>query len=227
MTTPLNLKSVAVQTVVVFAALAFLYHSCFVYFSSYQYAQAEAGRKTMSDYRALVASAAAYNNAAAMKLVDIHIANGALDEALTTLQSTPAGTRTWRVWEREGIIREKMAVKAIADTQQARKAAQLYDKVLKVNPRYETGLERRALLALKLGDYDQAKSFSADIIGVNKDNFNAMYIKAKALEGEGRKVAARDLYRYISAVSHKTSGPVFSQREIIEAISGSQDKPQT
>lgn len=226
MTTPLNLKWAVLQLALILVALAFLYHSCFVYLSSYQYAQAETGRKTMSDYQALITSAAIHNNAAAMKLVDMHITNGALDDALATLQSTPAGNHTWRGWEREGIIREKMAGKANADTQQARKAAQLYDKVLKVNPRYETGLERRALLALKLGDYAQAKRFSADIIGVNKDNLNALYFKAKALEGYGPKGEALHLYRYISAVSHKTSVPVFSQRDIIEAISGSQDNPQ-
>lgn len=189
---------------------------------------AEGGRKTISDYEALLfASVRAnpWNEATQLRLFDFYYSQKSYSKALEILRNTSPGENQWRGWERLGAAYEKRAYEANGPDEDVVLAAIHYDKVLSVHPTYESGLERRGLLALRRGEWSAVEEIAGRLESLDANNLNVVYMRARAAEAVGNDDLANQLYTRIMASGPETTGSLFSREDIARRITHTGDTP--
>lgn len=203
------------------ALIAFLCVSARAYNSDYFFTRAELGPKTVNDYYNLISGAMEqnpYQNEGSLKISALLQKRNEWEDARHALLKSAAGVNHWQGWELQGIGLERLAFTDAGTLKHAERAAELYDRVLKVNPSYAKGIERRALLGLKLGEWDVVRCLAERLLALDANNRNAIYLRARIAEGLNDLPLALDLYAEISAGGAPPSGSWFASAEITEKL---------
>jgi hypothetical protein len=201
--------------------LVFLGLSTRAYHGEHLLTRAELGRKTLNEYQHLVTRAwqqNPYQNETSFKYVRVLQSQGRWYQSLQALSLSASGKNHWQGWELRGIALERLAFSKTGTLVDAGKAAALYDRVLQVNPSHVKVLERRALLGLKLGNWDLVNGIAARLMEQDANNINAVYLRARTAEANGKTALAWDLYGLISANGAPSSNSWFTSREIEEKL---------
>ncbi len=218
-----------VKLLFVAACLVMLTAAARAYYSDQQLVLAEGGRKTLKDYEGLLTAsvkANPWNAGAQLRLADYYYSRGEFDRALDVLKRSSPGLNHWRGWERTGATYEKLAYSELGTEEEIARSTYYYDRMLRVYPSYQVGLERRAVLALKGGEWDLVEKLAASLQELDANNRNSVYMRARAAEALGRSDTAYHLYAQLSAGNTETTGVLFDRAEItrrLEVLEG-QDK---
>lgn len=209
--------SLIVRLIIICGAVGFLCLSARAYHGEYLFTRAELGPKTISDYRAMIHAAwqaDPWQDSASLRYAQVLQSQGKWSKSRDILEHSAAGKYHWQGWELEGAALEKLAFSETGSIDDAHAAAELYDRVLKVHPSYTRGLERRALLGLKLGEWDKVSEIADRLVAVDSNNRNAGYLRARIADGLGNDAHARELYAAISAEGPPPPGALFTTNEI-------------
>lgn len=221
-------RAAAIRAALVAASIGMLVLAVRAYHSEQLIVLAEGGRKTISDYEELLFSsvrANPWNEAAQLRLFDYDYSRKSYTEALEKLRSTSPGVNHWRGWERLGAAYEKRAYEQNGPDEDVVLAALHYDKVLKVYPTYQSGLERRGLLALKRGEWSAVEEIAGRLEALDANSLNVVYMRAQAAEAVGNQELASQLYTRILASGPETTGALYSREDIARRISPAGDAP--
>lgn len=197
--------------------MLYLNISARIYYGAYLLTRAELGRKTVNEYNDFIALAwkqNPYHNDTSLKHAQVLQSKGQWEQSRAVLLKSVGGANHWQGWAMQGIAWERLAFSDVGTLADAERAAVLYDRALKVHPRYIKGLERRGLLGLKLGDWGAVHDLAARLIAIDANNRNALYLRARAAEGSGDLLLAWDLYGQLSAGGAHPQNSWFTSREV-------------
>ncbi len=212
------------------ALIAFVCVSARAYNSEYLFTRAQLGAKTVYYYDDLLTKAwlqNPYQNELNLKYAQRLQLKNQWMESRQVLSESGAGTNHWQGWELQGAAWEKLAFTDAGTLTDAKKAAAFYSRVLRVHPSYVGGIERRALLGLKLGEWNVVGELATRLLAINANNRNAIYLRARVAEGVNDVPLARDLYAKLSADGAPASDSWFTTAEIsrkLESLSKKQSQ---
>ena len=178
---------------------------------------AEGGQKTVREYEAHLTTAYRYNrwnSAVVLRMADYRAGRGNYAGAVSLLESTVPGKLHWQAWEKLGSAYERIAFSDAGTMDDASRAAGYYDRLLRVHPRYESGLERRGLLALRMGEWSVAGNVADKLTFIDCNNLNAIYLKARMYDGLGKEELSYTLYQGLSARAAYPERTLFTRKEI-------------
>lgn len=214
-------KQWAVRLLLIVAILAFATLAARAYHSEHLFTRAESGRKTLTDYQQLLSSAwntNHHNSASALRYAQFLQTRGRLADSRQVLLESGTGRSHWQGWEIEAVAWERFAFSDAGTIDDAKQAAQLLDQIIKVHPSYERGLERRGLLALKLGEWTVVENVADRLLAYNAANKNAVYFRARMAEGLGDTERARDAYSKLSAAGEPDADALYTQAELLTRL---------
>lgn len=199
------------------ALLVLLALSARAYNGEYLFTRAQLGPKTISEYNSLLTNAWSHNphqNEISLKMAKVLQTRNKWEVSHRVLLESAAGKNHWQGWELQGIVRERFAFTDAGTLQDAEGAKFFYNRVLLVHPSYIKGIERRALLGLKMGDWNLVRGLADQLITLDANNRNAVYLRARIAEGIKDFPLAMDLYGELSAGGAPPSSSLFTSAEI-------------
>lgn len=209
-------RAITLAAVIAYATLA-----AYAFHGEQLFVRAENGSKTVSDYEILLARAYNRNRCnadVAMRYVQVMLRHGNDARARSVITESALEDVRWQGWELMGTVQERQAFSDAGILADAEEAAKLYDRVLAVYPVYERGLEKRGLLALKMGDWESVQYVANKLLMINASNSNATYFRARMAEGVNDHRIAFDAYASLSSLGGIDPGALYSQRELVERL---------
>lgn len=201
--------------------LGFTCVAAWAYRSEQLVTKALAGRKTVYEYEKLLRDSHEtnpYNGQAAMKYAQLLQSGNRFGDSRQVLLESGLRSSQWQGWELEGNAWEWLAFRPNGTMDHAAKAARYYDNVLRVNPSYEKGLERRIVLALKTGDWTTVELLATQLLAYNATNSNVVYFRGRMAEGRGDYQRAYEAYSKLAAGGFSDTSAIYTRSEIAERL---------